>query len=144
MSDQSELAFDSGAFASPFHFYFSNLDAISQSASPMIGPMKALARWQLEAMGLLSRRAQAYIEIPARLSRCRSPQDLLSEQARFMQTAFQQYQESSKRMIDAWVQLMPLAFVNGEDSHPERDYISFADPKEANGRSRRPRNRHAA
>ena len=92
----------------------------------------------------MNRRAQAYIEIPSRLSRCRSPQDLMAEQTRFMQTAFQQYQESSKRIMEAWAQALPVGFANGGGTATERDYISFADPKEANGRARSARDRHAA
>ena len=145
MSDQSVFgAFNPGAFANPFQLYFGSLDTMAQSVSPMMGPMKAMARWQLEAMGLMSRRAQAFMEIPSRLSRCRSPQDLMSEQTRFMQTAFQQYQESSKRMMEAWAQVTPMAFANGGDGRTERDYISFADPKEANRQARKTRDRHAA
>lgn len=144
MSDQSVFgAFNPGAFANPFQMYFGGLDTMAQSVSPMMGPMKAMARWQLETMGLMSRRAQAYMEIPSRLSRCRSPQDLMSEQTRFMQTAFQQYQESSKRIMEAWAQVTPMGFDSGSD-RTERDYISFADPKEANGQARHARDRHAA
>jgi hypothetical protein len=105
--------------------------------------MKAMARWQLEAMGLMSRRAQAYMEIPSRMSRCRTPQDLMAEQVRFFQTAFQQYQQSSQRMLEAWTQMAPAS--NGKaSSAAARDYITFADPKEANGHARSARDRHAA
>lgn len=128
-------------FFNPFQLYFSGLDSMSQS----MGPMKAVARWQLEAMGLMSRRAQAYMEFPSRLSRCRTPQDLMSEQARFLQTAFHQYQESSQRMLEAWSLMMPAGFgSNGQAQRTERDYISFADPREANGQSRNARERQAA
>lgn len=143
MSDPFVLgAFNPGQFANPFQVYFTSLDQMSQNASPMMGPMKAMARWQLECMGLMSRRAQAYMEIPSRLSRCRSPQDLIAEQTRFFQNAFQQYQESSKRIQDAWAQIGSTSLANGRDA-AERDYISFADPKQANGKGRT-KDRHAA
>jgi hypothetical protein len=132
--------FNIGQFNNPLQLYFSGLDSMAQS----MGPMKGYARWQLEAMGLMSRRAQAYMEIPSRLSRCRTPQDLMAEQARFWQTAFQQYSESSRRMMEAWTQIVPMSMPNGKDSAAERDYISFADPKEANGVARSARDRHAA
>ena len=144
MSNQSGFGgFNSGAFANPFQMYFGSLDTMAQNMSPMMGPMKAMARWQLETMGFMNRRAQAYMEIPSRLSRCRTPQDLMAEQTRFLQTAFQQYQESSKRIMEAWSQATPMSLTNGKDA-TERDYISFADPKEANGQARSARDRHAA
>jgi hypothetical protein len=131
----------SDRFFNPFQLYFSGLDSMAQS----MGPMKAMARWQLEMMGFTSRRAQAYMEIPSRLSRCRTPQDLMSEQVRFVQIAFQQYQESSQRMLEAWTQAFPTASAtNGSGGRIERDYISFSDPREANGHSRTARERHAA
>lgn len=133
--------FNPGVFSSPFQAYFSNLDSMAQS----MGPMKGVARLQLEVMGYMSRRAQAYMEIPTRLSRCRTPQDLMSEQSRFWHTAFQQYAESNKRIMDAWTQVMPNPFAATAASKPaERDYISFGDPKEANGRARTAEDRHAA
>lgn len=133
--------FNAGAFSNPFQAYFSNLDTLAQS----MGPMKGVARWQLEVMGFMSRRAQAYMEMPTRLSRCRTPQDLMSEQARFMQIAFQQYAESNKRLMEAWTQMVPNPFNAGAATKPvERDYISFGDPKEANGRARTAEDRHAA
>lgn len=125
----------------PFQLYFSGLESMAQS----MGPMKVMARWQLEATGLMSRRAQAYMELPSRMSRCRSPQDVMSEQARFIQTAFQQYQQSSQRMLEAWTQIVPTAMPAGGDRQgAARDYITFADPREANGRARSARERHAA
>ena len=84
MSEQSGFgAFNPGAFANPFQMVFGSLDTVAQNMSPMMGPMKAMAQWQLETMGFMNRRAQAYMEIPSRLSRCRTPQDLMSEQMRF-------------------------------------------------------------
>lgn len=133
-------AFDPGQFANPFQMYFSGLEKMAQG----MGPMKAMTRWQLEAMGFMNRRTQAYMEFPSRLSRCRTPQDLMAEQARFWQTSFQQYAESSKRMMDVWAQVTPMGAGPARDAAPERDYISFASPKDANGQARSPRDRHAA
>ncbi|MGQ0673799.1 MAG: phasin family protein [Hyphomicrobium sp.] len=141
MSSQMPFGgFNPSAFTAPFQMYFSNLDTMAQS----MGPMKGLARIQLETMGLLNRRGQALMEIPSRLSRCRTPQDLVAEQTRFWQTAFQQYNESSRRIMEAWAQVMPMSAAHSRDAAVERDYISFADPKEANGHARSARDRHAA
>lgn len=121
-----------GSFPDPFKLYFSGLENMSQG----MGPMRIMARSQLEMMGLMSRRAQAYMEIPSRLSRCRSPQDLVNEQMRFWQTAFQQYQESSQKVMQAWSQMAAAPMQTAPfASQPrrERDYISFPNTKGTNG-----------
>lgn len=123
-----------GSFENPFQLYFSALENTAQS----FGPMKGVARAQIEMMGLMSRRAQAYLEIPSRLSRCRSPQDLMNEQMRFWQTAFQQYSESSHKVMEAWGQAfasMPSATTFASQPRRQRDYISFPDVRSANGKS---------
>ncbi|NJR42357.1 MAG: phasin family protein, partial [Akkermansiaceae bacterium] len=76
--------------------YFGGLDAAAQGFEPV---MKGMARMQLEMIGLASRRAQAYLEVSSRLAVVRTPQDLFSEQMRFWQTAFQQYSDSSRRVM---------------------------------------------
>jgi hypothetical protein len=134
-----QTGFDFGAdtlMLAPLQLYFKNLEGMTQT----MGPLKGMARWQLEAAGFMSRRTQAYLEIPSRLSRCRTPQDLMNEQTRFWQLAFQQYSDSSRRMMDAWMQAMtPAGFAtNGGSPRRERDYISFDEPK-ANGSDRRGR-----
>ena len=140
----AQLGFDTYSttfFAAPFQMYFKGLETMTQS----MAPVKGFARWQLEVAGLMSRRTQAYMEIPSRLSRCRTPQDLMNEQTRFMQNAFQQYSESSRRISDAWMQaVVPAGFGATSKGGRERDYISFSDPKDANGLDRSSRGRHAA
>lgn len=128
-----------GPFFAPFHAYFGHLETVAQGMSPF----KAVARSQLEWMGFVSRRSQAYLEIPSRLQQCRTPQDLINEQARFWQTAFEQYAEASRRVTEVWSQ---MAFGASSGQPPmratARDYISFgtepAAPKpKANGHDRR-------
>jgi hypothetical protein len=102
------------------HAYFGNLDSMSQSMSPL----KGIARSQLELMGFFSRRTQAYMEIPSRLQQCRTPQDLLNEQARFWQTAFEQYAETSRRVVEAWSQA-GLGAAQQPVRATARDYINF-------------------
>ncbi len=130
-----------GPFFAPLHAYFGSLDSMAQSMSPM----KGAARVQLEMTGFLSRRTQAYLEIPSRLQQCRTPQDLFNEQARFWQTAFEQYAEAGRRMTEAW----QAGFGGGAAAQPAvrataRDYISFGSPTtgstnapRANGHDRR-------
>ncbi len=63
---------------------------------------RGLARCQLEMWGFASRRAQAYLELPARMSRCRTMAEVQQEQMRFAQQASQQYLESTRRFAEAW------------------------------------------
>jgi hypothetical protein len=67
-----------------------------------MGPMKALTIQQMELMTFFSRRAQAYLGLPQRMSRCRTSADLVNEQMRFWQTAMSQYQDASTRIASAW------------------------------------------
>jgi hypothetical protein len=119
-----------GPFFAPMQAYFGNLDSMSQSMSPL----KGVARSQLELMGFFSRRTQAYMEIPSRMQQCRTPQDLLNEQARFWQTAFEQYAETSRRMMEAWSQ----AGLGGVQQQPvratARDYINFGSEAVVGGK----------
>jgi hypothetical protein len=78
---------------------------VLETMSAGFGPMKALTVQQMELVTLASRRAQAYLAIPQRLSRCRTHQDLLNEQMRFWQTAMSQYQDSTSRIATAWSEL---------------------------------------
>jgi hypothetical protein len=146
----AQSRFDSGLlgpFAPMFEAYFSGLQSLSQGfggqaadaqaiGSQVTGPAKAVARCQLEAMGLMNRRAQAYMDIPARIARCKTPQDLINEQMAFWKTAAEQYTESSQKIAEAWGQMLPLpagfgsAFQGGRS---ERDYIAFPSAKDANG-----------
>jgi hypothetical protein len=73
-----------------------------EGLSAGFGPMKALTVQQMELMTLASRRAQAYLGIPQRLSRCRTHADILNEQMRFWQTAMSQYQDATSRIAAAW------------------------------------------
>lgn len=93
--------------------------------------MRNVARCQLECQGLMSRRAQAYLELPGRVAACRTPQDLVQEQARFWQMAFQQYAECSQKMMTSWAQVMkaPIADKKGGAKPPARDYLSFPEPQ---------------
>jgi len=126
-----------------FHMYFGGLEAFGQAYDPY---MKTFARAQLELMGLMSRRAQAYMEIPARLSRCRSPQDVANEQMEFWRTAFEEYSGSMGRMTDAFASVAPPPYgfaLPDDDVADDHDYISFPEPKEFT-RTGRSRDRKAA
>lgn len=112
------------------------LAAAGQNLEPML---RAAARGNVEVFTLMSRRAQAYVELPVRLSQCRTPQDLANEQMQFWQTMARQYAESSQKLLAAWLEVAQQihdrsAKGNGER---ERDYITFPEPEESSSDERR-------
>ena len=123
-----------GPFQDLFHNYTSGLTSGPQGFDVM---MRNMARCQLEMQGLMSRRAQAYLELPSRVSQCRTPQELVQEQTRFWQNAVEQYSECSRRVFGAWAQMlqMPVPSDSSGRSGKEtrRDYLSFPDSKSTNG-----------
>ncbi len=88
--------------AKPFDPMAFDPKQIMDGMSAGMGPMKALTIQQMELMTFFSRRAQALLGIPQRLSRCRTSADLINEQMRFWQTAMSQYQDASTRIVSAW------------------------------------------
>ncbi len=132
---------------SPLVVYFSTVSALSQSMAPARGAARASA----EAVGYMSRRTLATIDSAHRISRCRSPKDLLDEQMRFWNTAMQQYMDATTRMMSAWSQsaavaapvavpVVELSVVasNAEPVRPQpvRDILQLQDAK--SGRANRP------
>jgi hypothetical protein len=122
-----------GPFGALFQTYFTTLEGISQGRSAfdaqaataqISAPIKAAARCQLEILGLVNRRTQAYLQVPARLAHCRTPQDLLNEQMAFWRTAAAQYSEASRKVFDAWASA-DLWSADGRAAATERDYINF-------------------
>jgi hypothetical protein len=102
---------------------------------------KNVARVQLEVMGLAVRRAQAYMQVPTQLARCRTPRDLADEQMAFWRTAMEHYIGSSHRLMEAWSGMVPAMCALGGSGRAasgeqrERDYISFSGTpgRDANG-----------
>jgi hypothetical protein len=91
-----------GVAAKPFDPMAFDPKQMLDGMSAGMGPMKAMTIQQMELMTLMSRRAQALLAIPQRLSRCRTSSDLINEQMRFWQTAMSQYQYSTTRIATAW------------------------------------------
>jgi len=115
-----------------------------QAAEPVL---KSAARCNLELMSLAGRRTRAYLEWPATLTRCRSPQDLAGEQMRFWQMAAQDYADSGRSLMQAWNALLTSGLRAGSDVDAvERDYITFAEPRAdaAATQPRKPASRRAA
>lgn len=119
----------------PMHQACQSYFAQSAASSTDVGyAFRGMARWQLEVWGLMSRRGQAYMELPTRLGQCRTPQEVQKEQIRFAQKASQQYLEASARMFQAWqnMMMMPLeltksvhkpAAAQSEKKARDRDFI---------------------
>lgn len=120
----------SGPMGNLSQAYFGNLDVLMKGYEPAL---KGVGRANLEVAGLVTKRAQAWLEIPARLSQVRTPQDLIKEQLRFWQAAAHDYAEGSRRFVAALGACGVPAF-NGEwrtDANGQsRDYITFPEPKE--------------
>ena len=113
-----------------FQMYFGGLESLGQTYDPFV---KSIARGQIEFMGLLSRRAQAYVELPSRLSQCRMPQDFLNEQMQFWNTAMQQYSESASHISESLASFELPSFGFAPQANGARDvhdYITFPEPKE--------------
>ena len=120
-----------------FLAYFTALE----TASVSFAPFKNVARAQAEMIGFMSRRARACLEAPAHLTGCRNPQDILHEQMRFWDLAAAEYNETSRRIMEAWAQ--PSAAV----TKPQKpvavapvvhDYIEFPSAKRAKRTYERP------
>jgi len=120
-----------------FQEHFASNPGLNAAQQGFDSWMRGMARCQLEMQGLVSRRAQAYLELPGRISHCRTPQELVQEQTRFWQTAAEQYSDCSRKMFNAWTQLFNLSLpeVTGTDVVPprERDYLTRAEPRSPNG-----------
>lgn len=127
----------SGPFQNMFQTMFGGMDNAALAFEPA---MRGTARLQLEALGLVSRRAQAYMDLPQRLSLCRTPQDLVAEQTRFWQTAMQQYTDSSHRMLSAWSHMLTMPSPFAGTTEPEsrtRDVIRVPEPRSTTAASSR-------
>jgi hypothetical protein len=127
------------------------VQATEEAASSWLGALKgaepavkAVARTNLEWVRFASKRAQAAIAVPSRLAACRTPHDLMTEQVRFWQTAFEQYAETTRQIGAIWstvnpaAQMMTQHFETWQQQNeaskeaaakPAYDPITFPEPK---------------
>ena len=84
MSGSERLDPKAGPLGNLSQTYFGNLDMMVKGCEPAL---KGVGRWNLEVVGLMTRRAQAWLEIPTRLSQCKTPADVFGEHVRFWQAA---------------------------------------------------------
>jgi hypothetical protein len=113
------------------HVYFGSLDSMAKGYEPAL---KSLGRWNLEVVGLTTRRCQAWLEVPVRVGRCRTPVDLFNEQMRFWQSAVADYSDGWRRLTAAWGACAVMPRLNGAQP---RDYITFGDPQESSVQGKR-------
>lgn len=128
---------------SAFQFYFGGLEAFGQAYDPFL---KGLARTQLEMLGFFNRRAQAYMQFPASVAQCRTPQDLANAQSQFWRSAYEDYTQSVGRVTSALASCAPnLAALVSEEVRNAHDYIAFPDTENKDpGAGRGARERKAA
>ncbi len=112
-----------------------NMAMTGQTIEPWL---QAAARGGMEVFTLMNQRTQAYMELPMRVSQCRSPQEIAAEQMRFWQIMARQYGESSQRIFGTWLELAQRGRGHsGNGRERERDYISFPESEEDSAGSRR-------
>ena len=136
----------SGPMANLAQAYFSGFDAVLKAYEPAL---RSAGRVNLEMAGFMTRRAQEWMALPARLSSCKTPADAAREQLQFWQTAAQQYAEGAHRLSTAFGGLAMLPGLNAAwapgKGAAARDYISVPEPKEpAAAASTKERDRRAA
>ena len=125
MSGSERLDSKAGPLGNLSQAYFSNIDMMVKGYEPVL---KGVGRWNLELLGFTARRAQAWVETAARLSRCKSPVEAFAEQAKFWQAAMADYTDGSQRLATAWGACAVMPKLNGAQP---RDYITFPEPQEA-------------
>ena len=124
MSGSERLDPKAGPLGNLSQTYFGNLDMMVKGYEPAL---KGVGRLNLELVGLMARRAQAWLEVPTRLSQCKTPADVFGEQVRFWQAAASDYAEGSHRLAAAWSACAMMPKTNGA---LPRDYITFPEPQE--------------
>ena len=119
-----------GPFVNAGQQYSNGLEAFAKRSEPVL---KGVGRCNLEAMRLTTRRARAWIELPSRVSRCKTPQDLVREQLQFWQTAALDYAEGMQRLTLAFAALAESTWVAPQkgDAARARDYMTFPEGNES-------------
>jgi hypothetical protein len=129
-----------GPFVNLSQAYCNGLDLLAKGSEPAL---KGIGRWNLEVMGLATRRARAWLELPSRVSQCKTPQDVVREQLQFWQGAVRDYSDGARRLTQALGALALPGFGGAvsKGTSPARDYINFPEGKpaapEASKRERR-------
>ena len=108
--------------------YLGGLDAVAKAYEPAL---KGIGRYNLEVLALISRRAQAWLGVPARLVRCASPVDAMREQMQFWQSAAADYAQAVTRLSAAVGGCAVLPEFKGMQT---RDFITVEEPAATPGK----------
>jgi Phasin protein len=116
-----------GPFGNLNQTWCSGLDQLAKGYEPTL---RNVGRINLELMGLMTRRAQAWLQVQASASQCKTPQELFAAQLKFWQTAAQDYNEGARRLSATFASLAGPGFsaVWGQSAATPRDYITFPEP----------------
>ena len=132
MSGSERLDPKAGPLGNLSQAYFGSLDKVMKGYEPAL---KGAGRWNLELVGLMTKRSREWLELPTRLSACKSPVDVMNAHMRFWQTAASQYADASHRLAAAFGACGVMPYLNGawggETAARTRDYITFPEPKES-------------
>lgn len=116
-----------GPFCNLGQAYFSGLDLLAKSYEPAF---RNATRWNLELAGLATRRARAWLELPGRVAKCRTPQDLAQANLEYWQTAAKDYTDGAQRLaVAAGAFALPGLKGGWVKSAPGRDYITVTEAK---------------
>ena len=88
--------------------YFRSLDMMWKDYEP------SLMSFNAECMRLINRRAKAWLDIPASLSKCKTPQDVVSAQFKFWQQMGHDYAEGTRQLTSALRPLQSLPDATSE------------------------------
>lgn len=130
MTASERLDSKGGPLSNLSQTYFSSLDRIAKVYEPTL---RGVGRWNMEVFNLLTRRSQAWLDVPVQLGRCRTPQDVVSAQLKFWQQAAAHYADGAQRLTVAFG-ACAVPGLNGvrapRADGAKRDIITFAEPKE--------------
>jgi hypothetical protein len=125
MSGSERLDPKAGPLGNLSQAYFGGLDMMTKGFEPAL---KGVGRWNLELVGFMARRAQAWLDVPRQLGQCKTPVEVFNLQGRFWQAAAADYADGSRRLAAAVTACaaMPKPGVGAQP----RDYITFPEPQE--------------
>lgn len=106
-----------------FTSFWKAFGSVAVTAEPAL---RNATRINLEIAGLAGNRARAYMDIPATLAKCRSPQELISAQMQFWQAANREYAATAQRIGEA----MQVGLRAGRSDPADaamRDFITFPE-----------------
>jgi hypothetical protein len=122
------------------------LSAWNTVAGEWSGAGRSLMQVNIELATLASRRAKAYLDLPAQVASCRQPQDFGNIQISFWQTCMKQYAEATRRISRQMAEAQLLTGIDESLSDPDsanvkstraqqRDFITFPEPTPEAGAS---------